>query len=39
MSLSDAVRAGAGPQELAAAEVPAEFLAAHLRIEDETERR
>ncbi|WP_307161016.1 crotonyl-CoA carboxylase/reductase [Streptomyces rishiriensis] len=35
MSLSDAIRAGAGPQELAAAEVPAEFLAAHLRIEDE----
>ncbi|GAA2425615.1 crotonyl-CoA carboxylase/reductase [Streptomyces macrosporus] len=35
MSLSQAVRAGAAPEELAAIEPPAEFLAAHLRIEDE----
>ena len=30
MSLSEAVRAGAAPEELAALEPPAEFLAAHL---------
>ncbi|WP_225828224.1 crotonyl-CoA carboxylase/reductase [Streptomyces naphthomycinicus] len=35
MSLSEAVRAGAPPEELAAAELPEEFLATHLRIEDE----
>ncbi|MET7848709.1 crotonyl-CoA carboxylase/reductase [Streptomyces avermitilis] len=35
MSLSEAARVGAAPEELAAAELPAQFLAAHLRVEDE----
>ncbi len=35
MSLAEAVLSGATPEELAATEVPTEFLAAHLRVEDE----
>lgn len=35
MSLAEAVIAGATPEELATTELPAEFLAAHLRVEDE----
>ncbi|MFB6837701.1 crotonyl-CoA carboxylase/reductase [Streptomyces sp. NPDC056361] len=35
MSLSEAVRAGASPEVLANTPLPAEFTAAHLRVEDE----